>query len=98
MIGRLFGQLRARRAARIIDKAVRKGVDPVAATMMAAYRESGIPPKQGENLSDYMARAAGVSVDILEHAQAEIRDGRKPARNTAPAHAFLERIGRRLAS
>jgi hypothetical protein len=63
---------------------------------LALEAECRFPRFPGESISDFAARAAGVSRDRFEDYRAIIESGARPPVEMLSLHLFMDRVGRRL--
>jgi hypothetical protein len=96
-ITRAIRRRRARQVDSLLEGAVRRGWNPLQAQRAAIEAECGLPPLPNERISDYAARAAGVSRETIDRYLALRQAGISPEPGMAILHAFFGRIGRRLA-
>lgn len=102
VLSRIGRRWAVRRLNRKMDVAVRHaagaGWNPVSGIKALIEAECGFPPAPHETVNEYIARAAGVSVETVERFHAAMSAGERTDMGAlAPVNALVERIGRRIA-
>src|ERR1035437_7365373 len=78
------------------ELASREGRNPLELAQTATRAECGFPPFEGENIIDYLARAAGVPRNVVARYRERQGRGVRPLPEMEKIHAFMEAVGRRV--
>lgn len=91
---RRANQKRATR--KVLDRARGQGLTPPEVFALALQAECGFPQFPGEPISDFAARAAGVSRERFDKYRAVIESGAHPPAEFRELNEFMNRVGMRL--
>ena len=80
----------------VLSKARKRGLTPPEACALAIQAECGFPRFRNESISDYAARAAGVSRERFDTYKAIIESGSRPPADFFELDEFMRRMGKRL--
>jgi|ERR1017187_925433 hypothetical protein len=80
----------------LIDRASRAGWNPLNALRDAIQQECGFPPTGKEEIGDYVARAVGVSREMIDRYLERVQAGKDPLPEMASIRAFMHEAGKRV--